>query len=311
MKSKNSTRKQNFYLSVFNLLERTTNLTNIQKELGLSKQQLNYYLRRLRQNGIIVNPSSGRWEILKGSKNSTKYGELLKKDTIRGHAYIVNINLTQNNAKYAQRLTTIKEKGINYKLVGAKETTPRIKVLGRKVWLCNNHIRIFDKPEESYYGETAIESRKIAYYQFKKIINCLENKLGIKLELKDMTWQKEHLAFIKNDLAIEENKKGNIMRISDEEGEWLLIDDSLGKGGELENIGKKSLTTNIPMQKWWNEHKEMKFEMTPKATLKMIQMNASNLQYYAENMRSHVEAIQTLSATVKELRDEVRNMKKS
>lgn len=309
MESKNSTCKQDFYLAVLNALKRTTNLTKIRKELGVSKQQLNYYLRRLKKKGLIKNTSYGLWELTKQSKNSTKYENPLSKDISRGHAYIINIKPSKFPKNWKNRLKIIQQKNIHYKLVGAKETTPRIKVLGRKVWLCNDHIRIFDKKHQSYYGLNAIESRKQAFWEFIKIINCLEKKLGFSLRPFDFQWRKEHYALIKNDLAIDQNKKGIIWRIKDEKEEWLLIDDSLEKGGELENVGSKSFQTNIPMQRWWNEHKKHNFKVTPTFLMENINKNAEHLNFYAQHLETHVEAIQTLSQTVKELRQEISRLK--
>jgi len=317
MSSKNRLDKKNFYLPVLNELKTTTNLAKIKDKLGLSKQQLNYYLRQLRDSGLAVNKSRGLWELTNASKNPTKYGRNLSKDTIRGHAYVINLIPEKLPENWNKRLEIIKKKGINYKLVGAKESTPRIKVLGRKVWLCNKHIRIFDKPGESYYGLNGIESRQQAFWTFYKVLSTLESKLGISLRPYDFKWQKEHYAFIKNDLAIDQNHKGIVWRINDEKGdEWLLIDDSLEMGGELENVGKKALMTNLDMQKWWNKKKENKFKVDDDfiqkgfaQTNEMIMKNAEHLNFHAENMRSHVEAIQTLGEAVKDLKDEVMRLK--
>lgn len=315
---KNQLEKQNLYLSIIDKLKISTNLNKIQKELNISKQKLNYYLRQLKDSGLVINKSRGLWELTNASKNPTKYGKNLTKDTIRGHAYIINIIPEKLPENWNKRLELIKKKGINYKLVGAKETTPRIKVLGRKVWLCNKHIRVFNKPGESFYGLNAIESRKQAFWTFYKVLNALEGKLGVSLRPYNFRWQKEHYAFIKNDLAIDQNHKGIIWRIVDEnEDEWLLIDDSLEMGGELENVGKKALLTNLDMQKWWNKKKENKFKVDDdyiqkgfSKTNDMIMKNAGHLNFYAENMRSHVEAIRILSQTIKELKGEVRKLKK-
>ncbi len=316
--SKNQLEEKNFYLSVLNELKLSTNLTNIRKKLNISKQQLNYYLRQLRDSGLVINKSRGLWELTGASKNPTKYGKNLNKDTIRGHGYVINIIPEKLPENWDKRLEIIKEKKINYKLVGAKGSTPRIKVLGRKVWLCNKHIRVFDKPGESHYGLNSIESRKQAFWTFYKVLNALENKLGFSLRPYDFKWKKEHYAFIKNDLAIDQNHKGIVWRIVDENrDEWLLIDDSLEMGGELENVGKKALTTNLHMQEWWNQKKKNRFKVDDDYIQKgfsqaseMIMKNAQHLNYYAENMRSHVEAIQTLSQTVKELKDEVTKLRR-
>jgi len=310
MKGKISTCKKNCYLLVLNELKVSTNLTKIQENLSISKQKLNYYLRQLKEKGLVVQKSRGWYEAVKDCKNSTKYGSILKKDSIRGHAYIWNAKISEITSKWKNRIKILNKLKINYKLVGAKETTPRIKVLGRKVWLCNNHLRIFDKKDESYYSDDAKGSRVLAFREIKLIINALNNKLGLQIKPSDISFQREHYALIKNDLAIEENRRGNIVRVSDKEGEWLLIDDSLERGGELENIGKKALGTNIPMQNWWNDSKSTRFKVTPSFILegmnntnKMINQVTSNQLMFNNNFETHVEAIKTLSNEVMRLGD--------
>lgn len=309
-KSKNSTRENSFYLSILNELNLSTNLINIRNKLGISKQLLNYYLRGMRKSGLIINRSSGLWEVLEGSKKLTKYGILLTKDTIRGHAYIISVKPKKFPENWSKRIEILEKRGINYKLVGAKETTPRIKVLGRKVWLCNNRIRIFDKKGESYYGLNAIESRKQAFWGLYKVVSALENKLGLNFRPLDFEWRKEHYALIKNDLAIDQNQKGIIWRIKDGEGEWLLIDDSLGEGGELENIGKASFRTNIPMQRWWNDQKKTKFEVTPNFILNTMNGIQQNQLVFDRNMKSHLEVLGKLGRAVDKLTEKIEGFRK-
>ena len=307
---KNSTRNQMFYLPILNELKQSTNLSKIREKLNISKQQLNYYLRRFKKGGLITQKGRGWYEVVKQSKNSTKYGFLLKKDLIRGHAYIWEIKLPGKIKNWDKRIEVLEKKQINFKLVGAKKTTPRMKVLGRKVWLCNNHLRVFDRKEESYYGENAKESRYLALQEIKLITNVLSNKLGILLNPSDIYFQKEHYALIKNDLAVEENRRGNIWRIKDEEGEWLLIDDSLEKGGELENVGKSAFQTNIPMQKWWNNKKEHNFKITDDFILNTMNGIQQNQMQFAENMKSHIIAIKNLGVAVKGLSRTIKGLRK-
>ena len=308
MRCKNSTKKSKFYLPIIHELKLSTNLNKIQEKLSISKQQLNYYLRQLKESGFIIQKGRGWYEPSKKSKNSTNHGIFLRKDMIRGHAYVWTIDLKKKPKNWDKRLDILKRNNINYKLVGAKETTPRIKVLGRKIWLCNDNLRIFDKKGNSYYGEDAKESRYKAFYEIKLIVNALNNKLGIFLKPSRINFQKEHYALIKNDLAIEENKKGNIVRISDEEGEWLLIDDSLEMGGELETVGKKSYKTNIPMQKWWNDNKKHKFEVTPTLLLESInqvvqvqKIEQEKKLEYSRDLVVHKNAIDTMSKETKRM----------
>jgi len=311
---KNQLEKKNFYLSIINSLEESTNLSNIQKKLCLSKQQLNYYLREMKKKGLVIKKGRGWYEVVKISKNSTKYGNLLSKDSSRGHAFVWSIKLPEKITNWEKRIEILKEKGINYNLVGILKTTPRIKVLGRKVWLCNDHLRIFDKSKQSYYGKTAKESKQLAFQELLEIIRVLENKLGLLFRPFTYNIKKEHYALIKNDLAIDQNRKGIIMRISDKKGEWLLIDDSMGEGGELETIGKKSYKTNIPLQNWWNDNKKYNFKVTPTFLMESMKNNTQCISGLAEtqtmnsrNIIKHQKVLDEMLLTMKSIRD---NLKK-
>jgi biotin operon repressor len=304
--SKNSTKKSDFYLPLLNALKETTNLSKIREKLNISKQNLNFYLRRLKEKGFIEQKGRGWYEVVKESKNSTKYGILLSKDISRGHAYVWNIKLPKEIPNWSRRIEILKEKDYHFELVGALKTTPRIKVLGRKVWLCNDHLRIFERKGQSYYGKTAIESRKAALSELLLIVTALENKLGVFLRPFDFTWNREHYALIKNDLAIDQNRKGIIWRIEDQKGEWLIIDDSLGEGGELENIGKDAFKTNIPMQKWWNDQKETEFKVTPTFLMEMFNKIGETQILDKINIQKHQKVLDDMSLTLKEIRDSLK-----
>lgn len=315
MRGKKSTPKQNFYFTILSELKKTTNLSKIKEKLSLSKQQLNYYLRQLKKKGFVYSKGYGWWELTQKGKNPTQYGIFLEKDSIRGHAYIWNVKLPKEIEVWDKRIEILKEKGINFNLVGAFKNIPRIKVLGRKVWLCDDHLRIFDIEKSSYYGENAIESRNNSTLQLYHIVDALEKKLGILFKPFEFSVRKEHYALIKNDLAIDQNRKGIIMRIADENGEWLLIDDSLGEGGELENIGKKALSTNIPMQKWWNDMKRTDFKVTPTFLMESMNQVTANQRIFDANMMSHLEVLENIGKglfemrdTISELREEVKKL---
>lgn len=308
--------KPNFYTTLINELEKSTNLSEISKKLKISKQSLNYYLRKLKESGNLIKKGKGWYEVKKPVKIIPQDGSTLgiskSKDKIRGHAYIWTIKITKEIPNWNNRISLLEAKNNHYILVGAFKTTPRIKVLGRNVWLGNKKIIIYDKKKQSYYGSNAVESRKLAFQELLLIVGALERKLGVSLRPFEFEWNKEHYALIKNDLAIQENRQGNQWHITDEDGEWLIIDDSLGEGGELETIGKKAFQTNVPLQKWWNDQKKHKFEVgatfivnSLKETNDAIGVLIQDRRYWAENQRTHVEAIQTLSNAVKQLQEEV------
>lgn len=285
-RSKPLTPDKKVYFAIFSYLRSSSNLVNLKNSLKISKQNLNKYLRKMEKKGLIIHKSRGHYEVVNRSKPLTKYGSKevnLLKDSIRGHAYIWSVKLPQEIEGWKDRLEILNKKGINFKLVGVMKI-PRIKVLGRKVWLCNDHLRIFDKEGSSYYGKTAKEAKELSFNEVLLILDALEKKLGVLFKIKDIYYKKEHYALIKNDLAIKHNREGEIVRISDKEGEWLLIDDSLEQGGELENVGKKSFKTNLEMANWWNDHKKHNFGFTPSAfldwrdgTTKIINQNIEHI----------------------------------
>lgn len=263
--------QKDFYLKVLFEFTKDTNIIRIKKTLGVTKQNLNYYIAKLCKLGFLESKGNGWYEVTEMGKNPTKYGKHLSEDSVRGHAYIWNIKIEKIPHNWNDRIEVLKQGDINYNLVGALKTTPRIKILGRKVWLCNDHIRIFDKEKASYYGETAEVSQRNGLIEAFKILRVLENKLNIRLNPDKITFVKEHYALIKNSLAIHHNEKKIIMRIEDEEdGEWLLIDDSFGEGGELETTGKKAFKTNPIVQNWWNSQKRTEFKVTPEFILEAL-----------------------------------------
>lgn len=297
------TKNQNFYVSIINKLKRTTNLSKIYKELFISKQNLNYYLRELKKNGYIIKRDKGWYELTERCKNITKYDKILSKDITRGHAYVWKIKVQKKIKNWDKRIQVLEKYRFKFKLVGALKTTPSIKILGRKVWLCNDHIRVFDKPKASYYGLNAIESRKSAFYEILLIVGTLNSKLNINLRPTDIYFQKEHYSLIRNDLAIYHNKKRERVHVSDEYGEWFLMDDSLGEGGEMENVGKKALQTNITMQNWWNDNKKHKFKVTPTFILESIGGLIQTQQMNAQNIEKHMNVLEEMSLTLKKIRD--------
>ena len=295
------TKKYNFYLPILSELKIRTNLSKIQKKLSISKQVLQYYLRELKKQGFIIQKGRGWYEVTNKVKDLTKYDNFLSKDMSRGHGYIWEVKIPQEIPQWNKRIEILNKKGIHYNLVGALKTTPRIKLLGRKVWLCNNHLRIFDKPNQSYYGKTAIESRKYAIQEIILVLRALETKLGVNLNASNIYHKKEHYALIKNDLAIEHNRKGELIHISDKEGEWMLMDDSMEQGGELETIGKKSLVTNIKLQKWWNDKKEHDFKITDTFILQSLGGLIQIQQMNADNIVKHQKVLDEMLLTLQKI----------
>ena len=288
--------KKLFELDIINYLKAGLSPVKISNKLNISMPNLSYYLKTLKEQGKIIKVGYGTWEV-KEVKIMTKDTTTLKPKEVRGHAFIWKIKIP-NEMKGYNKLTNLK---VKYKLVGIKQT-PSILILNKKVWLGNNNIIIFDS--NSYLGTNAVESRKYAVSRLLTIIQALERELGINLKTEEgyiFKPSREHYSLIKNSLAHQYNQEGKKLLIKFHSETWFLIDNSYNLD-EAETIHKDTaLLDNLGVQKFFNELKELNFEATPKETWKAINQVTNNQLIFAENMKSHIEAIQSLSYQVKRL----------
>ena len=100
---------------------------------------------------------------------------------------------------------------------------------------------------------------------------------------------------------VKKSKGKFLVEIDERRKVWVDMSEPFGKeanypGGQekMEKITKDYLTKEV---------------LLPSEIQRLVGENAKNMNYYAENMRSHVAAIQTLSEAVKELKDEVVRLK--
>jgi len=282
-------------LDILNLLRTNKSPSEIKESLGISKQLLYYHLRRLKQQGLVDKVGYGVWEVK--SKVSTK---VATSSEVRGHAFMWKVK-SRSKVNY---IKILESKGINYNKI--KLGCPSILFNDRKIWLGKENIIIFEP--ESFIGSSAVDTRKYAVLRLIEVLQALEKELGINLRPYEFKVARHHYSLIKNCLAQQVNKAGQKIEVYNENGMWFLIDNSYNLN-EAETIHNKSaLIDSIGIQKYFNEHKETKFEVTPKfimsglsEQIKVASMIQQNQLVFAQNMESHIEAIQTLSKQVKRL----------
>lgn len=280
-------------LDIVNSLKQGKSVQSIRQELNISKQLLSYYLRRLKNLNLIKKVGYGVWEAT--SQTSSKVAE------IRGHAFMWKVkgNLKINWIKLLQEMK------VDYKLINSGKT-PSIIIQDKKIWLGKESIIIYEP--ESFMGINAIETRKSAVIRLVEILEALEKRLDI--DLKPYTFQvrRQHYSIIKNSLAIQCNRIGQKMEVSNSKGMWFIIDNSYNLN-EAETIHPESaLTDNLGVQKYFNSHKETGFKVTPEFILNRVdelqkqieQVTQSNL-IMAENDLTHIKSVQELGKGVKKL----------
>jgi len=288
--SKKTTSKLNFYFALLNHLKNPKiNQKKICKDLGISKQNLYYHRKKLQELGFLKKDKSV-WIVLKSKKEDLEHALNWKDKKIRGHAFIWKVKPIRN----FEWKTILERKKIKYNLV--RGHTPRIFIDNKKIWLAKETIIVYET--KSFYGKDAFESRKLAVFELMKTLQSLKNKLGVEFKYLFMT-TREHYGMIKNELARQVNDKGEKIIVRDYlDGEWLWVDDSTGMMGELETGGKgftqDRASLNKGVQKWYNDMKKTKFQVTPTFLMESINKVTKNQQMFAQNMESHVGAVQKL-----------------
>lgn len=286
----------NFYLSVLELLKQGKNPSAISKELSTSKQKVNYYIRQLKNEGVIQKKGYGTWEVkqvkISGSNTLSQIKE------IRGHAFIWNLKIKKG--------LNLKEKLINSNLEYKKVSRGQLRLFinNKKVWIGNKTITVFE--HLSFYGRNSIESRKYAVVALLEVIHALENKLNINLSPYGIKPKREHYGMIRNDLAIQCNRNNEKIVIRDDkEGEWLWIDDSLGIG-ELETGGTKALVRSKQVQDWWNDKKENGFKVTDTFIMNSLAGLIQVQQMNADNIIKHQKVLDEMLLTLKLIQNDLK-----
>jgi len=272
-------------LDIYNSIKIRDKTKDIKEKLNLSNSLFSYYIRRLINLGLVQKIGYGIYEAT--SQISPKVA------ITRGHGFMWKVKTPPRNW-----IKLLNESKLNYKLIGISKTIS-ILFKERKIWLGKKHIIIYEP--ESFIGINAIESKKFAVYRLIEILESLESKLNISLKPFEFQVKRQHYSLIKNCLAIQCNKLGQKIQVFNQKGLWFLIDNSFNLN-ECEQVHPETaLIDSLGVQKYFNEHKETKFEVTPKFILNVMNGIQQNQIIFDKNMSSHISAIQELGKGVKKL----------
>lgn len=269
------------------------------KQLNISKQLLSYYLRSLRDKGVIRKVTNGVWELVKE----------LPKDTskvVSGHAFIWKIKLT----KEINWLEKIRD--MDYTHAG---NTIRVIIKGKKIWLNKKSIIVYEP--KHFIESSPISARIHAVYELQEVIRELEKKLSINLGNYQFSVKREHFALIKNELAKQVNLEGEKIYVYDNGEMWFNIDKSFN-GDDAEFYKTKSysgLTNSTGAQGYFNSQKNTGWKVTPEFILNTFAESQNQLMEYSKQIKSHLALINEYRKEnkawrkneVKEIKDELTN----
>jgi len=226
--------KKKLLLDILSAIRAGNNPTHISKELSISKQKLNYYLRELKDKGFIKKIGYGVWEV----KSSHKDTRSLEVKEVRGHAFIWKIKLPKIK-NWDKRKEILEKMKIPYKTI--RMGTPRILFKNRKIWLGSKNLVIYET--KSFIAKSSLQSRKMAVWGLIELLEALESKLKVSFKTPEgyqFSVSREHYALMKNQLAIQCNKTGERINVRDKDGVWFIVDNSYNLD-EAETIGKNAI----------------------------------------------------------------------
>lgn len=287
-------------LSVYNYIKQGLAPVQISKLTNFSKRKVYYAVKVLKKEGYIKMISPGVWEVTKTHHDHMNHTPIKKK--VRGHG--MTITLKVNKLKnWHQRERLMLKAGIPFDRIPQGQ---RVQIDNVNIWLTKKSI-VFYLPY-SWFGETAQDTKDQAMNYLLNLITSLEKtlkvstfKIGGRYHIK---FKRQHYALVRNILAKQYNKEHKKLRVYDNNGLWLEIDNSLNLN-ELETYREPDV--NKQVQDAFNDIKD---GITPRFLMERVNDLFEDRSFHAKNINAHVGAIKDLRAAVNELRNEVKKLRK-
>jgi len=276
----------------------------ISKDHNIPKQNISYFVGKLKKQGCIERIGYGVWSYLKPYNKSKKTAVIgknsgggLKENTIRGHGFLFKLDLPTPFRNWDKREKILQDLKIKYDpyFVGGVKRGQRITTQKTKVALTDKSILI--NFPESYIAETPTLARKDAVARFLRVVRGLERLMRADFSQfgkYKFRVSRQHYALIKNSLARqylddEYNKKK--LHIYSGRGLWLLIDNSFNLQ-ELEAVHKDTAVKDSTKVQDFFNGLDMVEGYTPQFILKQLAENNAQLLEYKEQNKEHLKLIQ-------------------
>lgn len=311
-RSSKTTDEKDLKLFIFEQIKKGIMPKQISQENSIKMNALQYYLSSLKQEGLIEKIGYGVWQINdeKEVQKSIHVANLnlLKPDSVRGHAFVFKFELPKNLRNWERREELLKSTGIEFKPLKIFGGGQQVIFRGRKVWLTDKSIIIYEP--ESFIADLARDSQSKALFHIIELMRGLERHLQANFNINQSRFRvtRQHYALVKNALAKQYDDEGKKLNCYTGEGLWFIIDNSFNLH-EAETIhARTAVKDNEKVQNFFNGIK--KFDnFTPEFVTESIGKVTENQMIFAENMKTHIKAIQDLADGVNELKRTIREMK--
>lgn len=259
----------------------------------------------MKNAGMIKRISYGTWQTIskKRSTKTTKVGQRQLQsnlyffpDKIRGHAFQFKVSLPKmRNWKNREAILTKNHIAFKELSIGGIKRGQKLDFRGRKVWLTNSSIIIYEKA--SYMADTAQESRQRAILDMLSLLRGLERHLRANFRTGRyyrFKVSRQHYAMVKNALAEQYDKEHRKLYVYSEDGLWFLIDNSYNLHEAEAVHSKTAVSDSKKIQDYFNGIKALD-GYTPQFVVNSFGKVIEVQKVFDHNMMSHIKAIQDLS----------------
>jgi len=298
-------------IQVLELIKSGSSPAQISKKYNIPKQNISYFVGKLKKLGCIEKKGYGVWKYLKPIKevksltttHSNRKGLTSPKKEIRGHAFIWKIEFYKPY-DWKKIVRSYKKKKLTFQLIASGKVF-RIIFKSRKIWLNKRGLTIYEPID--FVGISSFQVKSKAVFEMDKLIKDLLKELGVKFRPYRFTTSREHYGIIKHELARQFNEKKEKMNIRSDDGDvWMWIDDSKGLG-ELEN---NEVSVNRQVQNYWNDHRKHNFAVTPTFVLNTMQGIQDNQMIFDRNMQSHLQVLNKIGDAIEKLNKRLKDERK-
>jgi hypothetical protein len=288
---------------ILNLLNNGLSKAQIRKKLHIKASNLSNHLRRLENSGFIERQGKFLIKVLPSSHShpmvtKNKVHISLNK---RGHAFNFKIVFPRekNLIEKPKVQNELKQKILKELPFGS------LKLIKNKnsIWINRGSLTIYSN--NSYYSGNALHSKFRALKEIDNLANYFKDRFGFS-GIYGIEVFREHYGLIFNKFAKWILGKKRKLYVKDRGNKSILWVDS----SREDDIGLQEFEGNDPLRinsadEYFQSHERTGWKVTPEFMLGSINKVTQNQMIFAENMRSHIDAVQKLGNAVEKLTDKV------
>ena len=303
---KNTLKNKNELGEVLRLLLIGFNKHKVREKLNISKSNLSNYLTKLERLGNIQRIGKYEIKVLSSSLNHINVTQSLSKLNKRGHAHNFTV-IFPKETDLRKKPTILNDIALN-KIIPLKMGNLALDYKKYRIWINKSTLTIYSS--NSYFSDDALRSKFLALSDLDNFIKYFKAKYNIS-GIYGIEIFREHYGLVFNKFAQWILSKGVKMEVKYKGNNSILwVDDS-----KDDDIGLKEFEGISPLDvnnadNFFESCEKTSWKVTPEFILTTMNGIQQNQLIFAENMKSHIDAIQRLGKEVKGLSKAIRSIKK-